>query len=1428
MIPFVVDLEDERAIELELVGGKGVNLAILYQQKFCVPNAFIITTHVYESILNNSEIKNALSTIDNLNIDNIAELENISNHIKTIICNITLPNDIIDLIFKYHDKLSQGANNTNLHVAVRSSATAEDLPENSFAGQQDTYLHVTKENLIKKIQECWASLFTARAISYRKKSNINYKIIQLAVIIQEMISSEVSGVAFTANPITGFHNEVIIDSTYGLGEALVSGLITPDHYEILTENNEIRRKIIGEKSLRIIGKTNGALVSGLITPDHYEILTENNEIRRKIIGEKSLRIIGKTNGGIETLITNDNDRKLEALSDKYIIQLSKLVKEIEKSYNYQPQDIEWCFMKENFYILQVRPITTLFPIPSYAINQSGLRCMISFGTIQGFLEPITPLGESTIRTLLGHFSRKVGINRNTTTQDDISSNPLQHNIFKSSRNRLWIDITGILTSPIRSIFSLSMIDTGMDKIINHIKYSKSFPIKSMFKTYIYLMLFIIPLIFKSIRNFIFPRYGKNLYIDQMNKYHEFIDRGFKDESNQDFTNCVQHFQTILSVLPLRLMHYGASCVVPAIISLKILQKLSKNPMDALALTRAVESNPTTEMNLILWKITILIRENDHILKLFQNESTANLVKMYKEKLFEKNIQFEIEEFFHIYGCRGIGEIDIGRKRWCDEPQIILEQIKNYLKILNPIDKIHEQSKQSAYEALTRIENQLKWSFIQRPLVNLLFNRLKILFSLRESPKFHGIIQTFGKCRKELLSKTQLAVEENFILHSDDICFLYIDELQLLAYDTDHKQYTKRNYWKSLIEQRQIEYKKQMSCKRIPLILMSDGTTYYDASTIPDDNKDRVELMEGEFLGEALVSGLITPDHYEILTENNEIRRKIIGEKSLRIIGKTNGGIETLITKDNDRKLEALSDKYIIQLSKLVKEIEKIYNHQPQDIEWCFMKENFYILQVRPITTLFPIPNYASNQSGLRCMISFGTIQGFLEPITPLGESTIRTLLGHFSRKVGINRNTTTEDDISSNPLQHNIFKSSRNRLWIDITGILTSPIRSIFSLSMIDTGMDKIINHIKYSKSFPIKSMFKTYMYLMLFVIPLIFKSIRNFIFPRYGKNLYMNQMNKYHEFIDRGFKDESNRSFTNCVQHFQTILSVLPLRLMHYGASCVVPAVISLKLLQKLSKNPMDALALTRAVESNPTTEMNLILWKITILIRENDHILKLFQNESTINLVKMYKEKLFEKNIQFEIEEFFHIYGCRGIGEIDIGRKRWSDEPQIILEQIKNYLKILNPIDKIHEQSKQSAYEALTRIENHLKWSFIQRPLVNLLFNRLKILFSLRESPKFHGIIQTFGKCRKELLSKAQLAVDENFILHSDDICFLYIDELQLLAYDTDHKQYTKRNYWKNLIEQRQIEYKKQMSCKRIPLILMSDGTTYYDASTIPDDNK
>ena len=471
-------------LNLEIVGGKGANLAILYQRGFCVPDAFIITTSAFQYVLNNNQTKAALLTIDKLDVDNIKELEHVSSDIKITICNIALPNDIIDLIIKNYDKLCEKNTNMNIHVAVRSSATAEDLPDNSFAGQQDTYLHVTKENLIEKIKECWASLFTARAISYRKKSNIDHKIVKLAVVVQIMISSEASGVAFTANPITGLRNEVVIDSTYGLGEALVSGLVTPDHYEILFDNKE------------------------------------DPTIRVKTIGEKSIRIIGKSDGGTETITTENNDKQIEALSDEYIIQLAKLAKQVEKSYNYQPQDLEWSFIKGKLYVLQARPITTLFPIPKYAHNQSDLRCMISFGTVQGFLEPMTPLGQSAIRTLLCSFLRKVGVNQTTSLEDDISPNPLRHNIFKSSANRMWIDITGILTSPISNVFGLSMVDTGMGKIINYLVRSKSFPSKSIFsslKTYLFLILFFIPFIFKVIRNFLFPRYAKRFIYESNRK-----------------------------------------------------------------------------------------------------------------------------------------------------------------------------------------------------------------------------------------------------------------------------------------------------------------------------------------------------------------------------------------------------------------------------------------------------------------------------------------------------------------------------------------------------------------------------------------------------------------------------------------------------------------------------------------------------------------------------------------------------------------------------------------------------------------------------------------------------------------------------------------------------------------------------------------------
>ena len=647
-VPFVVDLHDRRAVELDLVGGKGANLAILTQRGFNVPNAFVITTRMFQYVVDDQQTKDVLRGIDTIDVDDIPALEKGSEQIRTTINNILLPDDLVQLILRHYDQLCEVTKTNNLHVAVRSSATAEDLPDNSFAGQQDTYLHVTRDNLLAKVQECWASLFTARAISYRANSRIDHQWVKLAVVVQRMICSEASGVAFTANPITGLRTEVVIDSTFGLGEALVSGLVTPDHYEILMDDNA------------------------------------HPQIRVKTIGEKSLRIIGKADGGTETLISRADEQQTEALAEGEIFHLAQLAKKVEESYLGVPQDLEWGFSQGTLFILQARPITTLFPTPKLSAKESGLRCFISFGTVQGFLEPMTPLGQSAIQALGGQGTRLAGINRTSTTDDDISSDPVRHCILKSAANRLWIDVTGVLTSPIGPRFNISMVDTGTNKIVQFLKRSRNFPARSIashLTMFFYFGMFIIPLICRAIRNFLFPRYGKNLYRQQLDTYHQWLDQGFREK--QTFSATVDHFHRALLTLPSVLASYGMPCIFPAVLSLKVLQKLSNNPIDALALTRAVESNPTTEMNLNLWMLAELVRERPNLVQAFDEKPIGYLVDLYQKKSLDSTLQAALDHFFEAYGCRGIGEIDFGHRRWSDEPERVFEQIRNYLAIQNP-------------------------------------------------------------------------------------------------------------------------------------------------------------------------------------------------------------------------------------------------------------------------------------------------------------------------------------------------------------------------------------------------------------------------------------------------------------------------------------------------------------------------------------------------------------------------------------------------------------------------------------------------------------------------------------------------------------------------------------------------------------------------
>ena len=334
----IVWFEEVGKNDVGLVGGKGANLGEMVNASLPIPYGFIITAQAYFDFIEKAGIQNKImSLLSKLNYENSHELQQASKHIGEIIIASELPKDLVKEIINFYDNLEikenkYFKNNGSLLkvgiskikslyrtplVAVRSSATAEDLPTASFAGQQDTYLNVKGEAyLLKKVKECYASLFTQRAIYYRHEQKFDHSKVGLAVVVQKMIESEKSGVAFSIDPVTNDKNKIVIEAIFGLGEYIVQGKVTPDHYEVDKRSLVITKKEIGKQDVKFV-KSN----------------ISNKEVK-----------LGK-NGSVVKL------------TDQEILKVALLVRDIE-NYYYFPQDIEWAIKGDRTYIIQARPITT--------------------------------------------------------------------------------------------------------------------------------------------------------------------------------------------------------------------------------------------------------------------------------------------------------------------------------------------------------------------------------------------------------------------------------------------------------------------------------------------------------------------------------------------------------------------------------------------------------------------------------------------------------------------------------------------------------------------------------------------------------------------------------------------------------------------------------------------------------------------------------------------------------------------------------------------------------------------------------------------------------------------------------------------------------------------------------------------------------------
>lgn len=317
---FVLWFKDLGKEDIPLVGGKCANLGELYGQiGVPVPNGFAVSAYAYKIFLEKTGAGKKINPLlSDINTDDLESLQRVSDQIRKHIESLPMPKEIENSILKAYDRLCTKRKKKSVAVAVRSSATAEDLPGASFAGQQDTFLNVNRKTLLTYVQQCWGSLFTPRAISYRKEKGFAHEQVLISVGVQELIESYVSGVMFTMEPVSGDKDQVVINASWGLGEAIVSGSVTPDEY------------VVEKNTLRIVGKE---------------------------VFKKDKQIVSDKRGSTKWVTVPKNMQDKPALTDKEIARLVQYGVQIENHYKF-PQDIEWAKDKGgHFFILQSRPVT---------------------------------------------------------------------------------------------------------------------------------------------------------------------------------------------------------------------------------------------------------------------------------------------------------------------------------------------------------------------------------------------------------------------------------------------------------------------------------------------------------------------------------------------------------------------------------------------------------------------------------------------------------------------------------------------------------------------------------------------------------------------------------------------------------------------------------------------------------------------------------------------------------------------------------------------------------------------------------------------------------------------------------------------------------------------------------------------------------------
>lgn len=795
---WVVPLSAVGSGDLPRVGGKGVNLGILAAAGLPVPPGCCVTTAAFERFVGqDAGLPAALDELDRLDPDDVEGVRTHAGRLRERLRALPVPPEVGAAVREAWERA--GAEHA---YAVRSSATLEDLPQASFAGQQDTHLQVRGAAAIEqRVRDCWASLFTDRAVLYRRQHGFPSRAARLAVVVQRMVASEVSGILFTADPVTGHRGVCSIDASYGLGEALVSGLVDADLYRL--------------------DMATGAVLEARV-------------------GAKAKQIVAAGASGTEVRDVPPPDRARRCLDDDQLAALLELGRTVQRLRGC-PQDLEWGIEGGTLYLLQARAITSLFPIPAPVHPDGGPRVYMSFGHVQVNTAPMPPVAHDVVRCLVP-FGK--------------SGPRARSSLVASAGGRIYLDVTpALLRRPISRILpaALMNIDPGIARRLMVVRDRSAFREGAARRAARPRALL-----------WLLRRVGPPLLLRMLWTKPERAREQFDALIERERRGYAERFAAAAPGGPrlreashaLGEFFYGPllpmqlPLIIGGMLSWGILRRLVRGRVsDATvrALSRGLPGNVTTDMDLELGDLADRARGVPGLVEHLRRADPARAMQDARELPGTEGFLAEWARFMERYGHRGPGEIDVSTPRWADDPSSLVTSL---VGITSDEPGAHRRRHQAAVQeaeaamaAIVEAAGGGALGWLRRPLARALARRVRAYLGLREHAKYLATIMLMHT-RRAIVEAAEQLVARGRLEHVGDGFMLTLEELTAAVERDDDDGGALR----AEVARRREAHARD--ARRVPpRVITSDG----EQPPLPDDAD---ALAPGELAGHAASAGVV--------------------------------------------------------------------------------------------------------------------------------------------------------------------------------------------------------------------------------------------------------------------------------------------------------------------------------------------------------------------------------------------------------------------------------------------------------------------------------------------------------------------------------------------------------------------------------------------